>query len=81
MKKRFKLQHERDICIGCGACVAIEPNFWVMNDDGRSDIIGGTHTTPDLQELELDELEENEEAARACPVDCIHIFEGKEKKI
>ena len=81
MPKKFKLQHERDICIGCGACAAVAPDFWIMNDDGKSDIVNGNHLSADLQELEIDEIGPNQEAAEVCPVNCIHIYEDKKKKI
>ena len=39
--KKYRLQHDRENCIGCGACAVIAPEFWEMNDDGKSDIIDG----------------------------------------
>ena len=81
MPKEFKLQHEQDVCIGCGACVAVAPDFWVMNEDGKAEIVNGKHISQNLQELELDEIGPNKEAAEVCPVNCIHIYEKGKKKI
>jgi ferredoxin len=36
----IKVDHE--LCIGCGACVAICPSHFVMNDQGKSDVIDQT---------------------------------------
>ena len=72
---KFLLEHDRPNCIGCAACVAVNPKNWVMNDDGKSDIIGAPHRPDGWQELELDEndFEGNKEAAEACPVNVIHL--------
>lgn len=78
---KFKLIHDRPVCIGCGACAVIAPKFWEMNDDGKSDIIGGKHVG-EIQELELDQkdFDINFEAAESCPVECIHIEDEEGKK-
>ena len=60
----FKIEQERDKCIGCGSCAAICDN-WEMQKDNKS--------SP--KETELEEIGCNQEAARACPVQCIHITE------
>jgi len=33
-----KIQHDRPNCIGCAACAAVAPEFWSMNEDGKSDL-------------------------------------------
>jgi ferredoxin len=63
--KMVTIIHERDACIGCGACVAICPDNWVMKDDGKS--------SPKKTNISDNELECNKQAAEACPVDCIKI--------
>jgi len=40
-EKTHKLEHDRPNCIGCGACVAVAPDFWEMDDDGKANIIKG----------------------------------------
>ena len=75
----FKIVHDRPTCIGCGACVAAAPKSWEMNSDGKADIINGNQVGEN-QELEVEELGENKEAAEICPVNCIHIFQ-KDKKL
>ncbi len=66
-----KVVHERDKCIGCGACVSMCPKYWDMNDDGKSTLKGGVNTEGENYELELENLECNQDAADACPVRCI----------
>ena len=29
---RYKFFHDREGCIGCGACAAIDPDNWEMNE-------------------------------------------------
>ena len=84
MSKRFKIIHDRPGCIGCGACAVVAPDFWEMNDDGKSDIIGGVNLKNGQQEKNIKEKEFdiNLEAAESCPVEVIHIIdEEKDEKI
>ncbi len=59
----IKIVHERDNCIGCGACAANCPDNWEMADDGKSK----------AKKTELEEIGCNQEAADSCPVQCIKI--------
>ena len=85
MAKKYKMEHNRPDCIGCGACAAVAPDFWEMVDDGKSDIINGKDRKDGWQELEIDEadFDENLEAAESCPVNVIHLTdkESNEKLI
>lgn len=60
---KFKIIHERDDCIGCGACVSVCPENWMMADDGKSK----------PKKTDLDKIGCNQAAADGCPVHCIHI--------
>ena len=71
-----KIIHDRDACIGCGACAAVCPGYWVMADDGKSDLKGAKKDV-----LEVKEAGCNKEAAQGCPVNCIHIEEGGKRSI
>jgi ferredoxin len=56
-----------------------------MDADGKSDLKGAKNTKKGdeivLEELELDDLKNNMEAAEVCPVNVIHVFEEGKKKI
>ena len=71
---KFKIEHNRPDCIGCGACAAVAPDAWEMKDDGKSSIKNGKKVG-DKEEMEIDEkdLPSNKEAAESCPVNVIHI--------
>jgi ferredoxin len=73
---RIEIKHERWKCIGCGSCVAVDPDRWEMNDDNIADLKDcPKQETPEgiLEVKEFDDLGESEEAADLCPVECIHI--------
>ncbi len=81
MVNKYKIVHDRDICIGCAACASVCPKFWIMESDGKSNIIGATKTGRGEEEtlgpLTAD-FDSNHEAAESCPVNCIHIIEIKD---
>jgi len=65
------IQNHND-CIGCGACTAVCPDFWEMNDEGKA---YPTKAEKGKHEFEVEDadLECNQEAADVCPVDVIKI--------
>jgi len=70
-----KIIHERDKCIGCGACASICPKFWDLSEDGKATMKQGVNSEGGNYEMELDNIECNQEAADACPVQCIMVIE------
>lgn len=72
---KYKIEHDREKCIGCGACAGVCPDNWEMKDDGKS--------SPKKTEISEEEFECNNNAATGCPVNIIHITneETKEKII
>jgi ferredoxin len=79
---KFRIIHEKEICIGCGACAAVCPAFWQMGDDGKSHVKGAktlkqnemkTQGVTVNEVLDLDNLDCNQQAADCCPVNCIHV--------
>ncbi|MFC1697596.1 ferredoxin [Nanoarchaeota archaeon] len=59
----IKIIQDHKECIGCGACVAICPDNWEMDEEGKAKPI----------KAELDDIGCNQEAADSCPVKCITI--------
>lgn len=68
-----KVIQEREKCIGCGSCAALCPKYWEMAEDGKSRLKNSTQTADGNYELEVEEIECNQEATDACPVQIIHI--------
>jgi ferredoxin len=73
----IQITQQREKCIGCNACVEAAPHRWrVSKKDGRCTLVGGnekrgfyTINVPDI------EKEENELAAKNCPVSIIWVKE------
>ena len=60
----YEIKHERDKCIGCGACVAVCPDNWEMKEDGKA--------SP--KKTILEEVGCNKKAEENCPVQIIHVI-------
>ncbi|MBI4652710.1 ferredoxin [Candidatus Kuenenbacteria bacterium] len=70
----YKIIHDREKCIGCGACAALCPDYWEMNDDGKSLLKGAKkNKETGSDELEVEKLKCNENIEDSCPVQCIRI--------
>jgi len=87
---KYKIVHDREICIGCAACAGVCPKYWVMNSDGKSDVVGATvengmELLGSNENPLTEDYDSNIDAAESCPVNCIHIHEidesGSDKKI
>lgn len=76
-KKKPKIIHHRENCIGCGMCVTCAPKQWEMDMDYKANLIGGKATAESTFELEIDnnDLEANKNAAKNCPTKVIEIKE------
>lgn len=62
MKKLVKV--DKEVCIGCGVCIATCPEVFEMGDDGKA-------TVKDSEKCK--ELKCCEEAAQNCPVGAIKL--------
>lgn len=69
-----KIIHEREKCIGCGSCAALCPKYWEMAEDGKVKLINSIkNSETGNDELEIEKIECNQEAANICPVQIIRI--------
>ena len=78
---KYKITYERASCIGASACAAVAPEFWTMDEatDAKADIIKTKNPTKHAngdEEIIIEEkdLQVNLDAAKACPVNVIHII-------
>jgi len=67
----MKITIDQENCIGCGSCVALAPETFKMNDDGKSEVIDQKGNSD----------EEILTAAKSCPVSVIHITDDEGKKL
>ena len=74
---KYKIELDREACIGAAVCAAIAPQFWKMVDDGKVNLIGGQkNKDTGMWELIIEsenDLMLNKESAESCPVTVIHI--------
>ena len=63
---KYKIVFDRDNCIGAYACMAIAPDTWQEGDDGKAILV--------KEFFDDEELKLQLEAARACPVNVIKIY-------
>jgi ferredoxin len=76
---KYKIVHDKNKCIGCGACASTCPDFWSIEMGGKARLKDAKKTGSGF-ELLLDNLSCNKDAAEVCPVNCIHIFDFKTNK-
>jgi ferredoxin len=68
-----KIIHQRKKCLGCGACAAICPKFFEINErDGLAALKNSKKVGEDF-ELEINKIDCIKEAAETCPVQIIKI--------
>lgn len=70
-----QIMFQRGKCIGCNACVEAAPDRWrVSQKDGRCNLIGSNEKKGMYRALvNLDEYEQNLQAAANCPVRIIRV--------
>ncbi len=74
---KYRIEFDRANCIGAGACVAVHPEAYAMQADGKPDLTGADASNTELQSVVVDltpqQLEQHLLAARSCPVLVIHV--------
>ncbi|MBI2669210.1 ferredoxin [Candidatus Woesearchaeota archaeon] len=67
--------HIKKDCISCGACAAVSPDFWEMEEQGLAQLKGAKQVDDHWErDIETEaERASNQEAADVCPVSIIQI--------
>ncbi len=69
----MKLEVDKDVCIGCGACQAICPEVFEIDDDGLAKVISDN--------VPKDKIEDATDAKEGCPVSAISDVESDTNNI
>jgi len=82
---KYKIEFDREICIGALACTAVAEDFWPRAEDGKVDLTGAVFNDKTKKwELIIDDADYEiiKDSADVCPVDAIKVIkmdEGVEK--
>lgn len=60
-----KITIDQDACISCGACAAVAPDLFEMNDENKSQA--------KKEDLTAEETTQAKEGAQTCPVQAIKV--------
>jgi len=71
--KTYTIVYDRENCIGAGACVTANSTNWEMGEDNKANC--------KKAEISEEELEQNMDAAKVCPVNVIHIEDSEGNKL
>jgi len=74
---KYKIEFDRELCIGALACTAVAEKFWPRADDDKVDLTGATYNEETKKwELIIDEEDYavNKEAEEVCPVVAIKVI-------
>lgn len=78
MAKKYRIEYDREGCIGAAACVAVDDESWTLVEDGKADLNESNKNNKSgffIREITEEELVKFKEAAEACPVNVIHIVD------
>ena len=81
---KYKIVYDKQGCIGAFSCVALDPNNWVIGEDGKATLLKAKQEGDNyILEIDLDNeaFDKMKAAAESCPVNVIHIYDEKGKKI
>ena len=67
-----KVELERAMCISCGNCIDVCPDFFEFADDGLSHL-KALENTEDTEEIEVEDPACCTQAEELCPVKIIHV--------
>ncbi|MBS3103064.1 ferredoxin [Candidatus Woesearchaeota archaeon] len=73
---KYRIEFDRELCIGALACTAVAEKFWPRADDGKVDLANAAYNEETKKwELIIDEEDfaVNKEAEEVCPVLAIKI--------
>ena len=78
---KYKIEFDREVCIGALACTAVAEHLWPRSDDGKVDLTGAIYNEQTKKwELIIDEKDYqiSKDSADVCPVEAIKIIKLEE---
>ncbi len=68
----MKITLDKSKCIGCGTCWSLCDRLFEAGEEGKSHL-KGAKVNSNIEEAEVGEVDCANEAAEACPVQCIKL--------
>jgi ferredoxin len=81
---KARVEFDRDNCIGAGACVATNADWWSIDQDGKATLKSATFNAEKkiwIVEIEDADVQKHLDAAGVCPVTVIHVFDKDGKQL
>ncbi len=73
---KYKIEIDREGCIACGACYALDPSHYESDEEGKSKVVGSeTDASKSSGVFEDEEVDVAREAESSCPVFVIVVTE------
>jgi ferredoxin len=70
---KYTIHVDRENCITCGMCYGTDPRHFIGDDDGKSNVIGGTSNGSSEGTLDDDLIDDAKRAEASCPVSVITV--------
>ena len=71
----FKIEVDRDACIGCANCYTIDPAHFESDPEGKSKVIGGKSNGRSTGNFDDSKIADAQAAEGSCPVNAIKVTE------
>lgn len=81
---KYVVEYDRENCIGAGACVATNADWWSIDQDGKATLKEAKFNAEKkmwIIEITEADLQKQMDAAGVCPVTVIHVFDETGKKL
>ncbi len=80
---KYKIIYDRANCTGVAACNIVAEKFWKMDEEDKANLVGAKPLGNDIWEREIaeEDLPENLDAARNCPVKVIKIVDESDNDL
>ena len=67
----MKVKVNRDACIGCGACAAICPDVFEIDDEGLSKVVNSDVKDENIDDVKDENIDDVKDAIDSCPTGAI----------
>lgn len=73
-RRKIKVTHYKDKCIGCGACIANAPQNWEIDENGLAKLKGSIcKRNFYIGEIDQQDYQDNKDAEFSCPMRIIEV--------